>query len=100
MEIGSVQKKKLRYIAIAAVALVLVLFVTVVISRMHKREEQKRTEESISIEASMLSEENEKLKETLSNVDDESYLEKIAREDYDYVKPEERIYYDNDASQN
>ena len=89
MEIGSVQKKKLRYIAIAAVALVLVLFVTVVISRMHKREEQKRTEESISIEASML-----------SNVDDESYLEKIAREDYDYVKPEERIYYDNDASQN
>ena len=37
-----------------------------------------------------------RIQETIDNGEDESYIEHVAREDYNYVKPEERVYYDSD----
>ena len=34
----------------------------------------------------------------LDGGDQEEYLERIAREQYGYAKPEERVYYDSTAS--
>ena len=41
--------------------------------------------------------ENEKLKETISNEDKDDYIERIARDEYDYAGENERVYYASDA---
>ncbi len=43
-------------------------------------------------------EENDNLEEVIKNGNEEEYLEKIAREQYGYAKPEERVYYDSAVS--
>lgn len=42
-----------------------------------------------------LNEENTELKEVLENGDEAAYIEKIAREQYDYALPDERVYIDS-----
>ena len=38
---------------------------------------------------------NTELKEVLENGDEAAYIEKIAREQYDYAMPDERVYIDS-----
>ena len=45
---------------------------------------------------SEIEEQNSRIQETIDNGEDESYIEHVAREDYNYVKPEERVYYDSE----
>lgn len=40
-------------------------------------------------------EKNTELKEVLENGDEAAYIEKIAREQYDYAMPDERVYIDS-----
>lgn len=41
---------------------------------------------------------NAALKEIIENGDEAGYIERIAREQYGYAKPEERVYYDSALS--
>lgn len=42
-----------------------------------------------------LEEMNTEIKEVLENGDEAAYIEKIAREQYDYAMPDERVYIDS-----
>lgn len=42
--------------------------------------------------------ENAALEEIIENGDEADYIERIAREQYGYAKPEERVYYDSALS--
>lgn len=42
--------------------------------------------------------ENAELEMIIENGNESDYLEKVAREQYGYAKPDERVYYDSSAS--
>lgn len=90
--------KKILVLIIALILLVFVLFFTSVFKNCRKSREQEEQISSMQSEISSIEDENSKLSETLEHGEDESYIEKIARDEYSYVKPEERVYYDSDAS--
>ena len=46
----------------------------------------------------MKEEENEALKDTINSENKDDYMERVAREDYDYAGENERVYYASDAS--
>lgn len=49
----------------------------------------------ISEEASRISEESAEIAETLKEENHDEYFEKVAREQYGYCKPGEKVYYDS-----
>lgn len=87
-------KAKLKIGAIVAAFIIFVIFVVVFFSRYAKTVSQQKEINSLEQTASSIREENSRVEKTLENSDDDAFLEKAARED-DYVKPEERIYYDS-----
>ncbi|MBR6939589.1 MAG: septum formation initiator family protein [Clostridia bacterium] len=91
-------KKTKRTAFIVLVLIVFIIFVVVFVNRFRKKLAQDEQISSMKSTVSQIEDENSKISETLANSEDESYIEKVAREDYNYVKPEERIYYDSDGS--
>lgn len=49
----------------------------------------------VSEEASLVSQESAEIKETLKEENHDEYFEKVAREQYGYCKPGEKVYYDS-----
>lgn len=84
-------------IALIAVVLILIIFGVVIGKRLVTTSKQKNEISSLEQTITEINEENSKIQETLDNGEDESYIEHVAREEYGYVKPEERIYYDSDS---
>ncbi len=89
-------KKLIRAAAAAICIIVLIVFAFAIGKRLKTRREQENTINSMSQSVSEIEEQNSRIQETIDNGDDESYIEHVAREDYNYVKPEERVYYDSD----
>lgn len=54
-----------------------------------------REAEGISEQCSEVKKENEELERFLEDKNHDEYIEKIAREEYGYAKPGERVYYDS-----
>ena len=92
-------KNNLRVIRLSliAVIIILIIFGIAIGKRIATTSRQKREISSLEQTVTEISEENSKIQETLDNGEDESYIERVAREEYSYVKPEERIYYDSDS---
>ena len=83
--------KKIIIAAVAVISIVLIaIFVFAVGKRLKRKSEQENQIESLKQTVSEIKE------ETINNGENESYIERVAREDYNYVRPEERIYYDSD----
>ncbi len=92
----SSRDKKAVLILTAVISIVLiVVFVFAVTKRLRTKAEQEDKIESLSPSVEAIEEENSKIQETIDNGENESYIERVAREDYNYVRPEERIYYDS-----
>ena len=93
----SLSKNAKRLIIISVIAVVLVIFAVVMIGKIRTKKRLDRQIESMKYSISSISEENSKIEESVKNGEDESYLEQIARDEYSYVNPEERVYYESDA---
>lgn len=96
MNIDSKNKKLIRAAMIGVCIVVLIIFAFAIGKRIKTKHEQENTISSMSQTVSEIEEQNSRIQETIDNGEDESYIEHVAREDYNYVKPEERVYYDSD----
>ena len=96
MNIDSKNKKYIRAAMIGVCIVVLIIFAFAIGKRIKTKREQEKTISSMSQTVSEIEEQNSRIQETIDNGEDESYIEHVAREDYNYVKPEERVYYDSD----
>lgn len=90
-------KKALSIVIIISLA-VLLIFGVAVAKRLKTTQKQETEISSMKQSVTDLSEDNSEIQQTLDSGEDESYIERVAREQYSYVKPEERVYYDSDAS--
>jgi cell division protein FtsB len=89
-------KKLIRAAMIGVCIVVLIVFAFAIGKRLKTKREQENRISSMSQTVSEIEEQNSRIQETIDNGDNESYIEQVAREDYNYVKPEERVYYDSD----
>ncbi len=94
----SIDKKARKIALIALIAVLIIIYLVIIIGKLKTRNELDRQKSDMESSVTSILEDNSKIKESIENGDEESYLEQIARDEYSYVNPEERIYYDNDAS--
>ncbi|MCR5150215.1 MAG: septum formation initiator family protein [Clostridiales bacterium] len=92
-----IKNKRVFYTVAGSIAVLLALLIFVFLFMKEKNSLQKQKDyyESLSTTYSELSERNRDLKEDISNADDESSMEKKAREN-GFVNPGENIYYEID----
>ncbi len=91
------KKRKIPIIFALLVLVLIIYFVVTIVSTQSKLNAVERENASLSEQVSRQEEENEKLKETISNEDKDDYIERIARDEYDYAGENERVYYASDA---
>ncbi len=98
MNVKNMSVRTKRIILIAILLIVFAFFAKAIYSRVNTIQNQKQIISSLEETKSEVEEENSKVQQTLDSGVDESYIEKVAREEYNYVNPEERVYYDSDNS--
>ena len=79
------------------ILILIIYFIVTLVSTQSKLNSEQRERASISEQISKQEEQNEKLKETISNENKDEYIERIARDEYDYAGENERVYYASDA---
>ena len=95
------KKLKNRKISVLLILLglaLLIYFGVTIISTHSKIKDVEAENVSISEQISAKEEENEALKDTINSDDKDGYMERVAREEYDYAGENERVYYASDAS--
>lgn len=92
-------KNRKHSIILAVLFITLVCyFVATLISLQVKVRAEEKVVEDLNAAYQQQIEDNEELEEVIENGDEDAYIEKIAREQYGYAMPEERVYYDSTAS--
>lgn len=92
------EPRRLSKFHIALVALMILLFGTAIGTtavNYAKAADYKEQISLISEEASRVSAESAEIAETLKEENHDEYFEKVAREQYGYCKPGEKVYYDS-----
>ncbi len=97
---AAVKAKKKQYSTILTVLLLalVVYFAATLISVQTKVHAQERTVAEMSEQYEEKLAENKNLDDILNSGDDDDYIERIAREQYGYAMPDERVYYDSSDS--
>lgn len=70
-------------------------FVATLISLQMQVRAQENTVEELSLQHQQQLDENAELQRLIDEGNESDYIEKIAREQYGYAKPDERVYYDS-----
>lgn len=70
-------------------------FVATLISLQAKVHAQETAVEDLQAQYQQQLDENSELELIIENGNESDYIERIAREQYGYAKPEERVYYDS-----
>lgn len=92
-------KKRKHSIILAVLFCALVCyFVATLISLQAKVKAQENSVAELKTQYQQQLDDNSELQMILDGGNQEEYLERIAREQYGYAKPEERVYYDSTAS--
>ncbi len=86
--------KKSIILAVLLCALVC-YFVATLISIQSKVKAQQNINESLSATYQEKLDENAELEERIKNGNEEENIDRIAREEYGYALPDERVYYDS-----
>ncbi len=73
-------------------------FVATLISLQTQVNAEKSTLKNLEATYQQQLKENDELKMIIENGDEADYIEKVAREQYGYAKPDERVYFDSSAS--
>ncbi len=92
-----IKKRKYPVILFLLILALVIYFVVNLVSTQAKLNAVEQEKASLSEQISRQEEENKKLKETISNEDKDEYIERIARDEYDYAGENERVYYASDA---
>lgn len=97
---AAVRVRNKKYSTILTVLLLAVVFyfAATFISIQTKARERERSVEQLSERYQELLAENENLNDIINSEDDNDYMERIAREQYGYAMPDERVYYDSSDS--
>ena len=99
-ETASVRKLNIKKMAIAAVvAVVAIYFIYVLIWQQIAINSKNEEIERLNQQVISASEESEKLKQEVENLNDPEYLEKVARERLGLVRPNERVFVDSNKSE-
>ena len=96
----AIKTKNRKHSIILAVLLCALVcyFVATLISLQSKVNAAEETDSELSSQCDRIEDENKSLKEIIANGNEADYIERIAREQYGYAKPEERVYYDSALS--
>ena len=70
-------------------------FVATLISLQTQVRAQENTRDSLEVQYNQQLEDNKELQRLIDEGNESEYIEKIAREQYGYAKPDERVYYDS-----
>ncbi len=73
-------------------------FVAILISLRTTVSAEEKSLEDLKTSYQQQLNENAELEMIIENGNESDYLEKVAREQYGYAKPDERVYYDSSAS--
>ena len=73
-------------------------FVATLISLQTKVNAEERSLDNLKESYQQQLDENAELEMIIENGNEADYIEKVAREQYGYAKPDERVYYDSSAS--
>ncbi len=73
-------------------------FVATLISLQAKVRAQENTVNDLKAQYQQQLDENSELELIIEDGNESEYIERIAREQYGYAKPEERVYYDSSVS--
>lgn len=94
------RKINVKKMAVAAVvAVVAVYFIYVLISQQITISNKNSEIEGLKMQVNSASEESERLKQEVENLNDPEYLERIARERLGLVRPNERVFVDSNKSE-
>lgn len=70
-------------------------FVATLISLQMQVRAQENTRDSLEAQYNQQVADNQELQQLIEEGNESDYIEKIAREQYGYAKPDERVYYDS-----
>ncbi|MBE6775397.1 MAG: hypothetical protein E7543_04300 [Ruminococcaceae bacterium] len=87
--------KKVHILMIFVAAVMTVLLVSQCVSNYARAAEYNREAAELEALAVSVSEESSEISETLKEENHQAYFEKIAREEYGYCKPGEKVYYNS-----
>ena len=95
MAVAKIKEKKRSIILIVLLCALVCYFVATLISIQSKVRAQQSINESLSATYQQKLEENAELEERIKNGNEEDNIDRIAREEYGYALPDERVYYDS-----
>ena len=100
MQMAAVKTKNRKHSIILTVlfAALVCYFVATFISLQTKVRAQESAVEDLQAQYQQQLDENAELEMIIENGNESDYIEKVAREQYGYAKPDERVYYDSSAS--
>ncbi|MBQ2841474.1 MAG: septum formation initiator family protein [Clostridia bacterium] len=73
-------------------------FVATLISLRTTVSAEKKSLDNLKVSYQQQLDENAEIEMIIENGNEADYIEKVAREQYGYAKPDERVYYDSSAS--
>ncbi len=77
---------------------VVLYFIATLISLQTEVNAEERSLDNLKATYEQQSNRNAELEMIIENGDESDYIEKVAREQYGYAKPDERVYFDSSAS--
>lgn len=83
-------------LSLAVVALIAIFLISLISNQIEIREKEQELQEANTV-LQEISDENEELAQISEETDEETYMERIARELLGYVLPGETVYYDTSA---
>lgn len=86
---------KYHIVLIFVIVLMSTFVISKCVSNYARAAEYNREAEAVEAAATSVSRESADISETLKEENHEAYFEKIAREEYGYCKPGEKVYYNS-----
>ena len=95
MAVKKIKNRKHSIILAVLFCSLVCYFVATLISLQMQVRAQENTVEDLKAQYQQQVDENNELQQLIEEGNESDYIEKIAREQYGYAKPDERVYYDS-----
>ncbi|MBR2868571.1 MAG: septum formation initiator family protein [Clostridia bacterium] len=95
MAVGKIKERKRSIILAVLLCALMIYFVATIVSLQIKVKAQQDINETLSLTHQQMIQENAELEARIENGNEEENIDRIAREEYGYALPDERVYYDS-----
>ncbi len=95
MAVAKIKEKKRSIILIVLLCALVCYFVATLISLQSQVRAQEKNVDNLKNQYQQQLDDNSELQRLIEEGNESEYIEKIAREQYGYAKPDERVYYDS-----